>query len=179
MNVMTRKTLRRAAALVTLAAAGGLSAVALASPHGGGHQRGGMGGPMMGHGIERMLDAVDATPEQRAQIEQIRSAARADLQAQRESGRALREQMRTLFTQPTVDATAAEALRQQMLARHDRTSQRMMQSMLEVSRVLTPAQREKIAERMAQRSERMQQRGERWKQHRQARDGGATPAPTR
>jgi Spy/CpxP family protein refolding chaperone len=180
MNVNTRKTLRRAAALVTLAAASGLSAVAIAGPHGhGGHSRGGMGGPMMGMGIERMLDAVDATPEQRTQIDQIHRSARADLQGQRESGRALRDQMRSLFTQPTVDANAVEAVRQQMLAQHDRASQRMTQAMVEVSRVLTPAQRETIAERMSQRAERMQQRAERWKEHRQAREAGSTATPNR
>jgi Spy/CpxP family protein refolding chaperone len=165
--MMNRKTLRRVAALATLASAGVLSGVALAAPHGhGGHERGGKG---MGMGMgfsERMLDAVEATPEQRTQIQQITEAARTDLKAQREGSQGLREQMRTLFTQPTVDANAVEVLRQQMLAQHDQSSQRMTQAMLEVSRVLTPAQREKIAERMQQRSQRGHER-------REARQSGA------
>ncbi|MEO7245895.1 MAG: periplasmic heavy metal sensor [Rubrivivax sp.] len=166
MTVMNRKTFRRVAALATLAAAGVVSGVALAGPHGhgghGGHERGGMGMGMS----ERMLDAVEATPEQRTQIQQITQAARTDMQAQREASQGLREQLRSLFTQPTVDANAVEALRQQMLAQHDQASQRMTQVMLEVSRVLTPAQREKIAERM-------QQHSARWQERREARQPGA------
>ena len=83
------------------------------------------------------IDAVGASAEQRTQIRQIMEAARADQQTRQESGRALHEQMRQLFTQPTVDANVAEALRQQQLALHDAGSKRMLQAMLEASRVLT------------------------------------------
>jgi len=118
---------------------------------------GGMGLPL-GHPrmAERLLDSVAATPEQRTQIRSLLEAARTDLQAQREAGRTLREQQRALFTQPTVDARAAETLRQQMLAQHDAGSKRMTQLMLDVSRVLTPAQRQQLAERMGRQREMMQ-----------------------
>lgn len=123
----------------------------------GGHHGGGMmGGMPMMHG--RMLDAVNATTEQRSQIRSIMDNAQADLLKQREAGRTLHEQMRQAFTQPTVDARAVEALRQQMLVQHDSNSKRMMQAMLDVSRVLTPEQRAKLAELMAQRSANMQRR---------------------
>ena len=149
-RTLSRPVLRRLAAITTLTLAGGLAAAAFASPHGG-H---GMG-PLAGHGMGRMLDGVNASAEQRAQIEQITQAARDEMRAQFQARRALREQAMALFAQPTVDAAAAEALRQQMLAQHDRDSQRMMQTMLEVSRVLTPEQRQQLAERMQQRGERM------------------------
>ena len=117
-----------------------------------GHDGAGMGmGMMQGRGIEHMLDSVNATADQRAQIKQIAERARADMKAQHEAGRALREQSMKLFTQPTVDANAAEALRQQMLQQHDQASRRMMQAMIEASRVLTPEQRKQMADRMAQR----------------------------
>lgn len=118
----------------------------------------GMGLPMMGGGrhMERMLDQVNATAEQRTQIRQIMQAAQTDVQAQRSAGRALHEQARQLWTQPTVDARAAEVLRQQMLAQHDQVSKRMMQAMLDASRVLTPEQRKTLADRMAQRRALMQ-----------------------
>jgi Spy/CpxP family protein refolding chaperone len=137
----------------------------------GHHHRGdmGMGLPMFGGHVERMLDGVKATDAQRAQIKQILQAARADLKAQRESGRALHEQMRSLFTQPTVDANAAEALRQQMLARHDQASKRMMQAMLDVSRVLTPEQRQQLAQQMQQRREMMERH---MRERRQLQQGG-------
>ena len=112
--------------------------------------------PMKGRMVERMLDSVNASAEQRAQVKQITERTAADMKAQHESRRALREQGMKLFAQPTVDANAAEALRQQMMQQHDQASRRMMQTMLEVSRVLTPEQRKTLAERMARRGEMMQ-----------------------
>lgn len=161
-----RRALRLLGTGVVVALAGTAMLTAEAAPMDG-HRHGGMmagpmggypGGMMGGPRAERMLEAVGASAEQRAQIRQIMDAARADLQAQREGGRALHEQMRQLFTQPTVDANAAEALRQQQLARHDVASKRMMQAMLEASRVLTPEQRTKLAELAAQRRGMMERR---------------------
>jgi protein CpxP len=119
---------------------------------------GGPGGPggMFGGMMTRMLDRVNATPEQRAQIEQIVKANAGEMRAQREAGRALREQAMALFAQPTVDANAVEALRQKQLAMHDAASKRMTATMLEISRVLTPEQRKQMAEQMSQRREMMQ-----------------------
>jgi Spy/CpxP family protein refolding chaperone len=99
--------------------------------------------------LGRMLDLAKATPEQRSQIRQIMLAARQDLQAQREAGRHLRDQQHALLTQPSVDAAAVEALRQQMLAQHDQASKRMTQALMEASRVLTPEQRKLIGEHRA------------------------------
>ena len=133
-------------AALAFAAAGLLAIPAQAADadHGGGP---GMHGG--GHHMERMLDVVNATAEQRAQIKTIMQAARTDLQAQRASGKALHEQMRAAFAQPNVDARAVEALRVQQQAQHDAASKRMLQAKLEISRVLTPEQRKLVAERMA------------------------------
>ena len=183
----TRHALSLATATVVLALAAGLAQTAFAQPFGGpggpggpGMGRGGMGfGMGMGMGMdgglgapmmsERMLDTVNATAEQRAQIRQIVQAARTDLAAQRDAGIKLREQGRTLFAQPTVDARAAEALRQQALAQHDQASKRMLQAMLDVSRVLTAEQRKTLADRMAQRHAMM----ERFRAERRALDAPA------
>jgi len=128
--------------------------------HGWGHRMGdGMGhgwGMMPGWGMERGLDAIGASAEQKAKIVQIMQAARSDLQAQREARLKLRDQARSIFAAPTVDARAAEALRQQMLAQHDAASKRMLQAMLDASAVLTPDQRKALAERMATRQAMMQ-----------------------
>jgi len=146
-----------------LVAAAGLTAVtAQAQPMAGWHGR---HGPMMGDegprgpgmGLsERMLDRVKATPEQRTQIRSIMDAARKDLQGQRDAARALRDQLVQQFTQPNVDANAVEALRQKQLAQHDQTSKRMMQAMVEASRVLTPEQRSQLANAMKQRRDMME-----------------------
>ena len=141
------------AVLVAVLGSVALSAWAQGGPgmHGGGPGMHGMG--LGGRMAERMLDSVNASAEQRAQVKQITDRAAADMKAQHESGRALREQGMKLFTQPVVDANAAEALRAQMMQQHDQGSRRMMQTMLEISRVLTPEQRKQLAERMAQRGD--------------------------
>ncbi|GMV48405.1 MAG: hypothetical protein AMXMBFR66_38030 [Pseudomonadota bacterium] len=128
--------------------------------HGWGQRMGdGMGaglGMMPGYGMERALDAIGASADQKAQIRQIMQAAHPDLQAQRDARIKLRDQARSIFAAPTVDARAAEALRQQMLAQHDAASKRMLQAMLDASAVLTPDQRKALAERMATRGAMMQ-----------------------
>jgi periplasmic protein CpxP/Spy len=132
----------------------------------------GMGGHMRhggGHHMERMLDAVNATPEQRAQIKQIMQSAHTDMQAQRDGGRALREQQMALLAAPTIDARAVETLRQQMLARHDAGSKRMSQAMIDAANVLTPPQRKQLADMMAKRMSMM-------KRHAAERDALGTTA---
>ena len=66
-----------------------------------------------------------------------------------------------IFTAPTVDAAAAESVRQQLLTQHDAASRRILQAMLDISRVLTPEQRAKIGERMKLRHEAMKERMQR------------------
>ena len=150
--IASRKSFKLFVATAAVAAAAALAGGAMAAPEGGRGMHGGMPHMMM----ERMLERVDATPEQRSQIKQIMQSARTDMQSQREAGRTLRERAVTLFTQPNVDANALEALRQQMLTQHDQGSKRMMQAMLEASRVLTPQQRKQIADTMAKQRELMQ-----------------------
>jgi protein CpxP len=155
--------IRLAAAGLVLAVASTATLVAFASPHGGHGGHGGahaaaMGGPMMmkGRMLNRMLDDVKATDAQRAQIRQIIYTSRSQAQGQRDQRRAMREQGLAVFTQPNIDANAAEALRQQMLAQHDQASKRHMQTMLDIARVLTPEQRAQIAKRIGERRELMQ-----------------------
>lgn len=110
---------------------------------------------------ERMLDAVGASAEQKSKLREIFKAAGDDLRGQHESGRALHAQMMALMAAPQVDAAAAEALRQKQLAAHDIASKRMLQAMLDAQAVLTPEQRSKLAEQMAQRQQHRQQRMDR------------------
>jgi periplasmic protein CpxP/Spy len=159
-----------AGAALLAAVLGTVTVSAWAMPHDG-HGGAGVGMMMSGRGLDRMLDGVNASAEQRTQIKAIAERAMADMKAQREAGKGTREQMMKLFTQPTVDANAAEALRAQMLQQHDQASRRMMQAMLEVSRVLTPEQRQQLADRAAQRHSMM----ERHMNERRSLEGGTTP----
>lgn len=145
--------------------------------HGGmgmrdGGAMGGMGGMGGRHG-ERLLDSVGATAEQKTQLRQIMDTARSELKPLHEAGRALRQQLQGLFAQPSVDANAVEAVRQQLQANHEQASRRMTQAMVDASRVLTPEQRKQMADRMAQRRGMM----ERHRAERQSLERGAAPAP--
>jgi len=153
--------------------------------HGMDGMHGGMGGgammfrgspERMGRIIDHMLDGLNASDAQRGQIKQIAAGAAADLKAQAEAGRGLRQRAMQVFTAPNVDANAVEAVRQQMLQQHDQMSRRASLAMIEVARVLTPEQRVRIAERMRDRQAQME---DRMKRMRERMGGDAASAPRR
>lgn len=149
------------------------------------HGHGGPGGPGMmmfggppehvGRAVDHMLDGLNATEAQRTQIKQIAMTASADMKAQRDSGRSLREKGVQIFAAPSVDAGAAESVRLQLNALHDQGSKRMLQAMLDVAKVLTPEQRAKIAERLKERQAVAQDRMQRMQSERS--QPGPRPAP--
>jgi periplasmic protein CpxP/Spy len=158
--------------------------------HGMGHRgmHEGMDGAMMlrgspervGRMVDHMLDGLDASDAQRAQIKQIAIAAAGDLRAQAEAGRGLRQRAMQAFTAPNVDPAAVEQVRQQMLQQHDQMSRRMTQAMLDVARVLTPEQRARLGERIRDRQARMEDRMKRMQEHAQRGDSMApSSAPRR
>lgn len=191
------RMLRRAAAALALTAAGAISVTAVAesrsadAPAGASepqahrdhwqHHRppGGPGFGMMGFGLpagprlDRVLDKLDATADQRTRIHEITRSAMEDLRKQHEANRPLRDEAAALFTQPQVDEQAAEAWRQRTLARQDQASRRMLQATLDISRVLTPEQRGKLGQLIKERQARMQERMER---HRPPAPEGTPPA---
>ena len=161
--------------MVTLLAAIGVSAWAQPAPpppppgmdggmHHGGMHGGGLGMMFggspehMGRMVDHMLDGLNASDAQRTQIKQIATQTAADLKVQAEAGRGLRQRGIQIFTAPTVDANAAEQLRQQMLQQHDQMSRRVAQAMVAIANVLTPEQRAKVGERMKDRQARMEER---------------------
>jgi Spy/CpxP family protein refolding chaperone len=157
-----------AGVVLAVSATVALSAWAQRGP--GGHGHGGpMGGPglfmgspeHMGRAVDHMLDGLNANDAQRSQIKAIVAQAAADLKGQREAGRELHARAAQILTAPTIDANAAESLRQQMMQQHDAASRRTLQAMLDISRVLTPEQRAKVAEHMKARAAKMQERAKR------------------
>jgi protein CpxP len=153
---------RMATAALVLAVAGGATQMAQAMP--GGHHGGQHGGPMM-HG--RMLQSVGATAEQQTRIQDIMKAARTDVRKLHEDAGDMRGQGAQLLAAPTIDARAVEALRQKRVALHDAVSKRMTQAMVDAATVLTPEQRQKMAERIGKRRE----LAERHRHERDALDG--------
>jgi periplasmic protein CpxP/Spy len=144
------KTLRLFGATLALALLCAATQTAMAAPWGGDGQGHGHGHGKMQHHMQRMLDAVKATPEQRAQIKQIMDTAHNDLAPQRQARQQFAAQQQALMAQPNVDARAAETLRQQWQAQREVVSKRMLQAQLDVARVLSPEQRKLMAERMSQ-----------------------------
>lgn len=151
------------AGALVLALAGGATQLAQAMPGEGpmAHGRmGGHGGMMMSG---RLLQAAGATAEQQTRIQEIMKAAHDDIRKQHQAAGDLRAQMMQVFTAPTVDARAAEALRQKQLAMHDAASKRMLQAMTDAAAVLTPEQRQTVAEQISKRRDMMER-------HRRERD---------
>lgn len=124
------------------------------------------GGPpeAMVRGLDRMLDGLGVTDDQRSRIHQIALAAAADLRPQRDAERALHQRGIELFTAPTVDAGAAEQLRQQVQAQQDQAGKRRLQAMLDIAQVLTPEQRARIGARLKEREAVMKDRMQRMEQ---------------
>ena len=158
---------------LTLLAAIGVSAWAQApasAPPAGMHAMHHHGGPgmmggspeRMGRMLDHMLDGVNATDAQRAQIKQIMAQAAADLKGQAQAARELRQRGMLVLTAPAVDANAAEQIRLQTMQLHDQMSRRMTQAMVAAASVLTPEQRAAIGQRLKDRQARME---ERMKQH--------------
>ena len=111
--------------------------------------------------LDRLLgDTHKLTDAQRTQIRDIQTQARADLKTLHEQDRTPMPHGMSLLTEAKPDAAAAEKARQQMLARHDKVSQRMLKAQLDIANVLTPAQRAQLATAMKARQERMNERAE-------------------
>jgi Spy/CpxP family protein refolding chaperone len=150
-----------ASLIATTVAAFGVAGYAYA--HGGG--RGGWHGGMsdadpqtQARRVDGMLRFwladVDASDAQRKQIADIVTTAMRELQPLREQHREARKQAMEILAKPQVDRAALEAIRQKELQLGDQLSRRMVQSLADAAEVLTPEQRAKVAEKMAQRRER-------------------------
>jgi Spy/CpxP family protein refolding chaperone len=128
-------------ALGALAAGVAVSPGARAEPP----DSGDMGGPGPGHHfakrMERVLDRVNATPGQRAQIRAVWDGLRPQLRALHQQKAELRRQMISAMTAPKIDGAAVEKLRVQQIGLHDKTSALMTQGFVGSANVLTPEQR--------------------------------------
>ena len=132
---------------------------------GRGHWRGhGMMGGPMGPGfdparaedradrmVRHLAIEIDATTEQQDKLRTIVKAAVKDLVPLRARAQAAHQRARQLLTQPTVDRAAIEAFRAEQVAQMDAASKRLSQALADAADILTPEQRQKISEHMAQR----------------------------
>jgi Spy/CpxP family protein refolding chaperone len=139
-------------AVVVLAAG---SALALAHGMGGGWHHGGMDMEEMTEHlqvhVEHVLEEVDATPEQQAQVKEIVAAATKDLEALHQQHGGVHKQLHEIFTAPTIDRAKLEAVRAEHIQALDAASKRCATALADAAEVLTPEQRRTLGEKMAKR----------------------------
>lgn len=99
----------------------------------------------LAHPRFRALEQLDLTPDQQEQVQAIREQARTETEDQRQQLRESRQQLRSLL--------ASDASRDQLQQQHREIQQlhqelasERFEAMLDVREVLTPEQREQLAE---------------------------------
>ena len=154
-----------ALALVGLGAIGGtLATVSMdAGAHGGWrHAMGEFRHHGRGHAtsperaIERLqhasawaLGSVDATDEQRERIDAILASTVEDIFPIRSEYKTHRRDLIAELARPEVDRTALERVRTAMLAQADKTTTRMLDSVIAIAEVLDPEQRQQLVKRLS------------------------------
>jgi len=107
-----------------------------------------------GRMAERFARRIDATGDQQAKLVAIAEAAAKDVAALRQQVRDARVEGMKLLGAAQVDRTQIEKLRTEQVANMDAISKRMTTALADAAEVLTPEQRQKVAERMDERRQR-------------------------
>lgn len=116
--------------------------------------RGASAGEWAASRAERLLHGIDATPDQETKIKAVITAALRDLEPTRATFRDTRGELVKILAAGQIDRAAAERLRSERIALADQVSKRMVDAVLDVAEVLTPEQRAKLQDRMAERGRR-------------------------
>jgi Spy/CpxP family protein refolding chaperone len=102
-----------------------------------------------GHGGQRfrhLLEVAGATDAQKAQIKATWQNLRPQLRAVAEEHAKVRQSIRQALTAPSIDTAAIEKLRRDGVQLADKRSALITQGMVSSAQVLTPEQRQKIAD---------------------------------
>jgi periplasmic protein CpxP/Spy len=102
------------------------------------------------HMLKHLYVEIDATPAQQAQIGPLVQQAVTDLLPLRSQLRADHDQFVAALTQTTVDRNSLEAARTAHLQLADQASKRIVQLLGDVGSVLTPTQRQALANHLQQ-----------------------------
>ena len=102
------------------------------------------------HMLKHLYVEIDATPAQQAQIGPLVQQAVTDLLPLRSQLRADHDQFLTALTQTAVDRNSLEAARAAHLQLADQASKRIVQLLGDVGNVLTPTQRQALANHLQQ-----------------------------
>lgn len=156
-----------------------LAATAVAAPFAGGFgHRGRHHDPekMLEH-AERVMDEIDATDDQKATARTILEEAMPTVESFREEAGLLREEIKAVFQAETIDRSALEDSRQDLLDLVDRATAYGFGTMAGLAEVFTPEQRAELQELREKRRERFMERhgehGPRGRHHRKGPDSEA------
>lgn len=108
-------------------------------------------GPKAERYTERFLHRIQATDAQTQAIRALVKKAREQRAPLMQEGRVLHQEALKLWAQPQLNEKALDQLRMRMNAHHQRMTDANHGFMLEVARILTPAQRAQLAEAMHER----------------------------
>jgi len=100
---------------------------------------------------DRLIDHVDASPAQGEQIKAIVNSYVPRLQATKTGHLDNRSAFTRALTEPTVDRSELEAVRQSELALLNSNSQELVQMIADIADVLTPEQRQELASHVKER----------------------------
>ena len=100
------------------------------------------------HVLKHLYVDLDATDAQKAQIDPLVRQAMQDLKPMHTQLHDAHAKVLAALTQPTIDRAALEASRAQALQLADQASKRLVQLVADVGDVLTPAQRQKLADHL-------------------------------
>ncbi len=100
-------------------------------------------------GIDHVLDELDASDAQRQQANAIAARRAPELFALMSQGHALRQKLRQILLADQVDQTALAETRGELDALLERVTEVGLGGVSEFAQVLTPDQRQKLAERLA------------------------------
>jgi Spy/CpxP family protein refolding chaperone len=120
---------------------------------------------MLGAHIDKALDYVDATPEQRAVVNQVKQDIMAKAKAHRQANQGLREQVATLLAADTLDQAALNAIADKKADEMKAFAHEVVADIAKVHASLRPEQRQKLYARW---KEKQAQRKARHEEH----DGG-------
>lgn len=154
-NVINRIAVAAGALVLT----SGLAGLALAGPGRGG-EHGGMG-PGMGPRLHSALRHLDLSDTQKEQIKAKLEAAKPNLQALRDQGKVDRDALKALLDAPNPDKQAVGEATIRLHEHRQAVRAEMERTRTEIEALLTPEQREKLAEMKERRQERREDRRER------------------
>ncbi len=106
----------------------------------------GFGGHFSGYMLDHALEAVEATDEQREEIQGIMDEASEEIRSMMPDVDDRRQQFASLLAAETIDRSVFETLRQETIETGDAVSARVLEAFLDAAEVLTPEQRAEFIE---------------------------------